>query len=254
MYIQIIVARYNENIQWLYTLLQKNQRILATIYNDGDYIDVPSELRERIIVKTGDHVPCEPTKYTQYILENWDQEDNEEDVLLVFLQGDPLYHNPTMLRVFDYIDKWDKNYQNLTLYPHPPCTRWGCSKNIEDGTAPNITYFANDARVWCDTNMDDNFNGSYFYDVWIKELLENRNITISNVCNTLGFVKPNGNIPKSYSAMFATSWTRIKKHPSNVWQNLHNFVIKGCDTTRNMSQKYRACIVEYMWAVLLHEG
>jgi len=249
--IHIIIARYKEDIEWLFKILNKHENITTTIYNDGDFIKIPIELEERIIIKNGDHIPCEPTKYTSYIIENWDKSNND---ILVFLQGDPIYHNPSTIQLFDYVNQWNRDYQNMTLYPHPPSVGWGCSKEIENGTAPNITYFADDARVWCDTNMDDNFNGAYYYDNWLKELFGNRNIAVSSICNTLGVKKMNNNIPKAYSAMFATSWNTIKRHSINVWHNLHNFVIDGDDITRDMSQKQRACIIEYMWAVLLHQG
>ena len=245
----IVVARHREDLQWLFEILRNHNNFSATVYNDGDEIGVPQELNERICIKHGDRVPCEPTKYTRYIIDNWDC---SNDDVLVFLQGDPLYHNPTITRLFDHVDRWNANYQNLTLYPHPPSVGWGCSKEIENGTAPNITWFADDARVWCDTNMGEDFNGSYYVDNWTTDcLIGNRNITVSNVCNTLGLEKPHGNILKAYSAMFATCWDAIKKHPKSVWHNVEDFVIKGYSTTGSMTQKERACIIEYMWAVLL---
>lgn len=248
--IRIVIARYNEDLEWLYNLLLKNKYISATIYNDGEEIIIPNNVHTQIEVLEGDHIPCEPTKYLTYIITHWNTPPDER---LVFLQGDPLYHNPTLLRVFDYIEQWDEHYQNLTLYPHPPEKKWGCSKEIENGTAPNITVFADDARVWCDTDMDEHFTGSYYYDDWVTNtLLYNKSeLTVSSMCSVYGITKPSGSLFKTYSAMFATNWKALKKHPIEVWYNVYNFIVYGNRYTTDMSQKYRACITEYMWSVLL---
>jgi hypothetical protein len=99
--------------------------------------------------------------------------------------------------------------------------------------------------------MDDEFYGEYFKDEeWVKQLFGANNITLSGMCETLGISKPKGVIPKTYAAMFATSWQAIKKHPKDVWARAHNYVLHS---TNHLTQKYRACVMEYMWAVLLHQ-
>lgn len=249
--IHIIVARYQENLDWLFYLVDKHSNIKSTIYNDGEKIDIPSHLRDRIFEEKGDKVPCEPTKYIQYILEHWD--DHVKDDRIVFLQGDPLYHNPTLIQVFDHIVKWDRDYQNLTLFPHP-YSWWGCANEIATGTAPYITRFAYNAAVWHDVNMDDFFQGSYFKDHWLVDLVrESHGTTVTELCNEWGIVRPD-NVLKTYSAMFATNWKHIQRHPKSVWEKVKQFVISGNDKTMSMTQKKRACIIEYMWSVLLHSG
>lgn len=244
----VVVARYQESLDWLFTLLREHENICTTVYNDGGALDIPIDVKDRIEIKEGDHVPCEPTKYTTYILENWDR---PTDDIVIFLQGDPLYHNPTLPQVFHYMDQWNKHYQNLTLYPHPPHTHWGCAKEIEARTAAGVTCFADNACVWCDPNMDDRFYGEHFKDeAWVKQLFEANSITLTGMCETLGISKPEGAIPKAYAAMFATSWEAIKRHPKDVWLRAHNYVLHG---TEQLSQKHRACVMEYMWAVLLHQ-
>ena len=253
MYIHIIVARYNENLEWLYNILTNHTNITAIIYNDGEQIDLPVKMKERIVIKEGDRVPCEPTKYMRYILDNWDNYDNTI-THLVFCQGDPIYHNPTFVELFHDVNRWNISYQNLTLYPHPPSTGWGCSREIENGTAPNITYFSNKARTWCDTDMDDHFKASFYADQdWLNQFYIENNITVSRMCNKIGILKPSGSIPKTYAAMFSTSWDRIRKHPRKVWENVHDLVKTGDIDLIHFSQKVRACFIEYMWAVLLYE-
>lgn len=246
----LIIARHQENLDWLFRLMESHRYIACTIYNDGDAIEVPSSLKGRIYVEPGDKVPCEPTKYVKYILEHWD-DDITEDERLVFLQGDPLYHNYTLLEVFNHMEEWDRDYQNLTLFPHS-FPGWGCSNEIANGTAPYITKFADNARVWHDVNMDDHFQGSYFKDDWLHYIQDiSHGTTVSELCNEWGIARPD-NVIKTYSAMFATNWNHIKKHSKSVWEAVNDFVVTGNHKTMNMSQKHRACIIEYMWSVLLH--
>lgn len=250
--VHIIVARYKENLQWLFSILKVHANICATVYNDGDSFTIPNELQSRITVEKGDHIPCEPTKYTSYILSNWDKPHQNPDEVLVFLQGDPVFHNPTLLQVFDYVDQWNTQYQNLTLFPLPPSWNWGCAHEIQNGTAPYITNFAPDARVWNDIEMNDNFEGLYFKDVrWLYELFGHNKLTVSKLCREWGIQKPD-HILKTYAAMFATNWYRIQQHPKRVWEMVDEFVKYGNESTKEMNQKSRACIIEYMWSVLLH--
>lgn len=248
--LHIVIARYREDLGWLFSILRNHRTVLATVYNDGDDFDVPSDLEARVCVKPGDRVPAEPTKYLDYILAHWDCPTDET---LVFLQGDPVYHNPTIGELFRYAGQWNKNYQNLTLFPHPP-PFWGCSQQIDNGTAPNITAFGADARVWCDTHMDEHFRGEYFKDEqWVRELFGQNNLTLTDMCQECGIRKPCGNILKTYSSMFATNWKHIQRHPKEVWLRTHHFVTEGNRKTCHLTQKDRACIIEYMWSVLLHD-
>jgi hypothetical protein len=248
--VHIIVARYKESVAWLLSLLETHSNFRATIYNDGDSLNIPSNLSERIKVKSGDHVPCEPTKYTSYIIENYDVLEDFET--FVFLQADPIYHNPFLLECFKYISSWNKTYQNLSLYGHPP--PWGCASAILAGNTPNITEFGSNAKVWHD-HMASDIQGLYFKDPFWDSF--HPRVPNVNVDYMLSYLQLNNQIrpvyEKCFAACFATTGARIKGIPLTVWQTLDLFVKEGCPLTQHLSQKDRAIICEYIWAPILKQ-
>jgi hypothetical protein len=241
----VIVARYEENIDWLFNVLRKHTNWRTTIYNDGSLIYVPSEVQDRVNLFNGDKIPAESTKYLRFIIDNYETLESNER--LIFTQADPIYHNYTFCEVLEHTDKWNVNFQNLCLCPHPP--PWGCGTEILKGSAPNITWFSDNARVWSDTDMDDFFRGKYFADdSWLCSY--NRNTSVSKLCSEWGIQIPR-HVDKCYCALFSTNWNSIKRVPLSTWNKLMDFNIHGNADTRHMTQKLRACILESMWAVLL---
>jgi len=240
---RFVIARHTEDVSWLFDTLRNFDSWKATIYNDGPTIDVPTELLCRVDVLPGDKVPAEATKYLQFIIDNYD---NPNDERLIFLQADPVYHNYTFLEVLKHTDKWNPYYQNLCLNVHSP--PWGCSREILEGKAPNITYFSEKAAVWSDKNMDDLFEGEYYKDPgWLKEY--NTRTNVSKLCAEWGVKRP-ASVDKTYCALFSTNWACIKRYPIDTWRKIHDFNIHGNADTRDMTMKLRACILESMWAVL----
>jgi hypothetical protein len=239
-----VVARYREDISWLFNVLQTREHWRATVYNDGDTLNVPVDVCDRVCVFKGDGIPVESTKYLRFILDNYDTCDCSER--LIFTQADPIYHNSTFLEVLNHTDKWNVNFQNLCFCIYPP--PWGCAAQILDGSAPNITHFSEDARVWCDPDMDDLFNGSYFYDPVMKDY--NVHTCVSKLCCEWGVDVPE-KVDKCFAALFSTNWNTIRRTSFISWQCILDFNLHGNRDTSHMTQKMRACILESMWAVLL---
>jgi hypothetical protein len=238
----VVVARYKEEISWLFDVLRTHEHWRTTVYNDGDTLNVPSDVCDRVRVLSGDGIPAESTKYLRFIIDNYETFDCSER--LIFTQADPIYHNSTFCEVLKYTDQWNVNFQNLCFVVHPP--PWGCARQILDGSAPNITYFSADARVWSDPNMDDLFNGSYHYDPWVTYY--NGSTSVSELCSEWGITRPE-QVDKCYAALFSTNWTTIRRTPLKTWQLIHDFNVYGNKDTSHMTQKMRACILECMWAV-----
>jgi hypothetical protein len=220
---KLIVARHNEDLSWL------DPSWDVTIYNDGGYIENSIK---------GDGVPCETTKYVKYILDNWE---NSTDDILVFTQADPFIHNPTFIKVLESSAEWNSQFQPLSLIPHPSVP---IVKDIEAQTIPNLVKFKNGGMVWSDKNMDDNFQGEFWKDPFADELRTRTHMTMTKMCELLG-ISPKLNVEKTYSAIFATNWKKIKEHDKSVWQKVNDYVVHA------PSQKDAACVIEYMWSVLL---
>jgi len=85
--VKIIVARYNENIEWT----NKIKNVL--IYNKGEMLD--AKYRQIMLPNVG----REGHTYYQYIYDNYY---NLEDYT-IFLQGNPYDHSPKLNETVDYI-------------------------------------------------------------------------------------------------------------------------------------------------------
>ena len=229
-----IIARYHESLDWLYEILDENETWTATVYDDAF---PQSGNKNRINFLCGDHKPYEPTKYISYILSNWNKYSNNTQ--LVFTQADPIYHNHTFLDVLRSWKEWSPDYQNLSLCPHPDCP---IMPYITAKTIPNLTIFKNGSMTWCDTDMDNNFQGSFWKDPFIDNLYARLgNITVQEMCDRFSLAKHTKHANKSYCAMFATNWKTIRKISYQQWKTIHDFI----------TSKEHACIMEYMWAVIL---
>lgn len=254
MKLHFVIARHVEDLTWLWDILIENKDWEATIYNDGPMFLIlryfQEELLSRIHIFKGDNVPCEPTKYIRFIIDNYENETTQK---IVFLQGNPLYHNPTLLDVLKNVAEWNCTYQNLTLFPHPP--PWGCADAILNGEAPGAQKFTHGGMVWSDPDMDNEFQGSYHKDGFVNELRNQANgVTVQDLCSLFGVTFDKGTnikrVQKTYAAMFSTNWETLVKLSLDQWQNIHTFMIHGDNMfTKNMSQKGRACLLEYMWPI-----
>lgn len=245
----LVIARYQESLNWLYELLRLYPNIKAYIYNDGPDIIVPQDLSYRIIIKLGDKIPAESTKYMQYILDNYSNQNKNTRV--TFLQADPIYHSPDFFKLFECVNLWDDNYQNLCLYGHPP--PWLCASDILNNNIENIKYIGK-GRIWSDI-MKISFHGIIRPDEFINQL--DSNITIPYMCSCLDIkdVNPYKCHIKAYAACFSTSWNRIYSLDKSLWSRIINFVDTGENTLAySASQKTRAIYMEYMWSVIFHNG
>ncbi len=89
MKIELVVARYNEDLSWLKKI---NKNIKITIYNKGDPINFKN-------IKLP-NVGRESHTYLTHILNNYD---NLADIT-IFTQADPFLHSPHFLTLLNYID------------------------------------------------------------------------------------------------------------------------------------------------------
>lgn len=247
--VNIIVARYKEDLSWLMNLLKKHPNFHATVMNDGPQLTVPQDVLPQMTIVAGDKVPHEASKYAQYIIDNWNDITNNSNEYYVFLQGDPIYHNPTLMQCFEHVEKWNPDYQNLTLYAHPP--PWGCAHAILNKTAPGITNFAEDARVWNDT-MDRDLQGIFFTDPFWRDFKKDLQIDVPYIEHLFQFRAPS-QLQKCYAACFAITAKSIKRTPLTLWKNIHIFLLEGCERTKHISSKSRAVIMEYIWAVIFNK-
>ena len=105
---EIVVARYNENLDWL-KKIKKSKDLKITVYNKGlDDIDVP-------FIKL-ENKGRESQTYLYHIINNYDNLADQT----IFCQGDSICHSPDFL---DLINKYRKKFE-----PVQPLSAWYCDK------------------------------------------------------------------------------------------------------------------------------
>lgn len=88
--LRFVVARYNEDVEWVPKLLSRFPGAKCTIYNKGVTETVPANGYE---VLTLENVGRESHTYLHHIVESYKHFQEEgADKIIVFLQGDPLDH------------------------------------------------------------------------------------------------------------------------------------------------------------------
>ena len=101
---EIVVARYNENLDWL-KKIKKSKDLKITVYNKGpDDIDVP-------FIRLP-NIGRESHTYLYHIINNYDNLADQT----IFCQGDSRFHSPDFL---DLINKHRKKFE-----PVQPLTAW----------------------------------------------------------------------------------------------------------------------------------
>ena len=98
----LVVARYNEDLNWLHKLPPE---VRIMLYNKGVKITDPQLLRRIDFIETITNRGKEADTYLHH-LENSQQEDFGG--WTVFCQGDPFPHSPDFLKLLGYRDSWEE--------------------------------------------------------------------------------------------------------------------------------------------------
>lgn len=117
MKLHIVIARYNEPLNWLTTCLTPEQRLSVWIYNKGPPVSVDGVPSHQI--QSLPNIGRESHTYLTHIIKQWDNLPER----VYFIQADPFPHlefQPT----FDLVQKWFKAWDIQIL-------RDGFSKNIK---------------------------------------------------------------------------------------------------------------------------
>jgi hypothetical protein len=246
MSIDIVVARYKEDISWMgYLGRRPNHRII--IFNDGEQLTDYISYKNMIIVE-GDHKPCETTKYLSYIISNYD---NLAD-RVVFTQARPFDHSPDFIGLLEHSDKWAE-VQNLTFRGHPP--PWVFSKELFEEVVSKDQHIAN-YRIFADPYLQDNLQGSLFEDYFIPIFNQQfkRNDIVPYLFNKFG-IKEGTQRPKAFGACFSVTRNIIHKYPREFYIKLLEWIIAPTndlylDEKGNI--KDNAIIMEYLWLPIFY--
>ena len=253
----IIVARYNEDINWLNMLNNEDWISNIIVYNKGNKLENTfNDKRIKILEKK--NYGREGGTYLDYIIDNYNNlPDN-----IWFLQGDPFEHNEYFLNflkeenVMKYINK---DYQGLTLYYKKDCNvppyeyiklnnnfDFNCDKNIEDHNhCKNITFLINSKHFHV---VGHNFYRDLGVDEMLIYLEKNYKRKINNIAdllfNKLEFKNPKNIIPFSFSATFMTKKTSILNMCLQDYIKIKNFLLVESNNNQGGQNGY---VLERLW-------
>jgi hypothetical protein len=243
MSIDLVIARYKENISWLHQVPDSINTIY--IYNKDDTckrplnrygtvvrsyqinpptLDVPTS-RSKIISLP--NVGREADTYLEHIIQNYD---NLAD-LTIFSQGDPFPHSPDFMKLLGYTNDYA---------PVQPLT----DRYLDEANMPpksildtHTQHWIRDARIYTVPMCNYNFQTLHFHDPGSYVVLEQymKHFSIPNGINILdwtfkscGFsidIKETGYF--NYAAIFAVSKDRILQHPLSAYKNLKEMNANG---------------------------
>jgi hypothetical protein len=194
----IVVARFNENLEWL-----KSIKYPFTVYNKGDEIDIPSIRLENI--------GRESHTYITHIINNYDNLDD----WTCFLQGNPEYHSNFFISGDNYysFNKGD-NLNNLNCV-------W--KKN---DTNKHLDFF---------NLIPEKIEGIYFISHYIsfcdrKGYPEHPNLDIDKFLNEFFPEKKDNIIRFSVGAQFIVPKKLILKHSKEFYIKIYNYIINNYES------------------------
>ena len=247
---EIVIARYNENLDWL-KKIKKSKDLKITVYNKGpDDINVP-------FIKLP-NIGRESHTFLYHIINNYDNLADQT----IFCQGDSIFHSPDFLEL---INKHRKKFE-----PVQPLTAWYADvqdHQLEIPPKPLLDqtenlWFGKKGRVHVEYK-DNNFVTMYPYfytDNWINKL--NMFLKTSyGIDNPLKFnvdrfrlkdVDLDYLIPHCYSAIFSINKEAIMDNSVDFYNNIMSILIYD---VRNFSQNKKldhGLYLERLWLVIFN--
>ena len=214
--IELIVARYNEDVTWLNEV---DTAIGITIYNKGnDLHNIP----DRAIVKELPNIGRESHTYATHCAARYDSLAD----ITVFTQGNPFTHSPRMLQLLEFTRlKAMPSYQTLSLkymglddaeIPIPPVEVIGDEKYTREETFSLFTLdairfhdlgtcsFYEDYLKYCELPYGTNIMHHFFATVGLPDRVPSEQLI--------------GNFP--YAALFVTHKLNVLQHPKRVYERI----------------------------------
>jgi hypothetical protein len=249
---EIVVARYNENLDWL-KKIKKSKDLKITVYNKGkDDIDVPC-------IKLP-NIGRESHTYLYHIINNYDKLADQT----IFCQGDSIFHSPDFL---DLINKYRKKFE-----PVQPLSAWywpnGVKPKYEQLPAVTMTeqtkhlWLGKKARVHVEYMNNDFISVyPYFYmDTSIQKMIYGVK-SLYNIENPLKFnverfrlkdVDLNYLIPMCYAAIFSVNKEAILDNSVDYYNNMMSILIYDVRNILKNRKLDHGLFLERLWLVIFN--
>lgn len=224
-----IVARYNENLDWL-----KDIKGDILIYNKGDEIDCPYRIHK------ADNYGRESETYVRAIIEYYDQLHNFD--YIVFLQGNPFDHTKNLFQKLE--EPMENNYLSLGDFysAHQLPEQNYIFKNhisvinMIFKELKNVNNFPKSPKLSCEVLHED---GRKYERV--NEIYE-----IMGLCALIGLEYKHSILYWSCGAQYKVRKEMILSKSLDWWKELHSLIIY-CEKILDYNLAY---ILERIWALI----
>ena len=241
----IIIARYNENVDWLMKLIYKYSWIQEIIiFNKGinDFSDIIKNSNKiRIIQKK--NIGRESETYLSYIIDNY----FNLPKYIWFVQGSPFDHSP------DFIDLLSENSINYYIHKEFQSLTWRYDDNLPMNIESDRRFYINNNRIinyYIDIESQQTVEAHSFYDSMhaIKvDYLNNKtpkpyNNYLEYMCGISKLPLPKKIISYCWSAIFYLNSNSILKNKLETYIKLREILLSDDD-----QGGYQGYILERMW-------
>lgn len=253
--VTLVVARYNESLDWIFDVLTDANNIVehVYIYNKGRPVNIDNE---NITVKNVPNVGREGDTYLRFIIDFFHKIPTEG---VVFLQGDPFEHAPDTLKLLrrpQFNVYKGRQYQAFSCQytpSFPPRLHQSEVKqphtHVPGCLTTNVPWDTNHYQ-W-DIGMSNNL-GSMAAAKSIRKIkgenVRHNEKTVDYICRKIGIRPPTTSwIRVSFSGCFYARRSAIRRHPRKVWAKLRQWCFANVD--HQMGPK--GFNLEFIWCYLM---
>jgi hypothetical protein len=249
---EIVIARYNENLDWL-KKIKKSKDIKITVYNKGkDDIEVPFIPLQN---KGG-----ESQTYLYHIINNYDNLADQT----IFCKGDSIFHSPNFL---DLINKYRKKFE-----PVQPLSAWDFSEKEHPNFLSNPPlpilektkdlWFGKKARVHVEY-MDNNFVTVYPYNYieynfikFVNKVKYSYGIENPLKFNVERFLLKDVDLdylfPVCYAGLFSINREAILENSFDFYNNIMSILIYDIRNFTKNKKIDHGLFLEKLWLVIFN--
>lgn len=239
----IVISRYQENLDWVYFLLNKFVINDIIIYNKGKN-DIPDFKSNKVKIINVPNEGREGGTYLDFIINNYEDLPNE----IWFTQGNPFPHSPNFIEFFNYNVKmlFDKDFQNLTCryndyYPtnNIMMNSYNINKTrtseyfMSKITLDTVGHCAGTKENYIHKIKKIGFNAKVNYGIY------------DYLCDRLKIKKPKNIMHQTIASCFFVSNKNILRHSKEVYIELRKFLYQS-----NKQGGLEGYLIERFWNYL----
>lgn len=216
---EIVICRYNEDVNWIYNLLdQFNWIQKIKIFNKGETLNI---IHPKVFIENVKNIGREGETYLSFIINNY----NHLPENIWFLQANPFDHSPdfTYLLTIEAIKNYNYDFQPLSYY---------YNKTVYNPINDKSSYIlGNKVIQYCVDKNTQQIEGvhKHFDREHQKKVERLGNDYIDNLCNKINIEKPKQIIPFTWGALFYVNKEKLIQYSVEVFKKLREELLNKND-------------------------